>query len=99
MDIITMTLGAGLFIQSILLAKDAYDVDRASNPGLVVEELANTPSSRGRNVCRSCDSLRSIYPDARVEIEPEENRTAGKTNLSIAGVSCSTSPRTRKRHH
>ena len=48
MDIITMTLGAGLFIQSILLAKDAYDVDRASNPGLVVEELANTSSSRGR---------------------------------------------------
>ena len=48
MDIITMTLGAGLFIQSILLAKDAYDVDRASNSGLVVEELANTSSSRGR---------------------------------------------------
>ena len=96
MDAITMTLGAGLFIQSILLAKDAYDVDRASNSGLVVEELANASSSRGRNVCRSCDSLRSIYPDARFEIEPEENRTAGKTNLSIAGVSCSTSPRARK---
>lgn len=88
MEIITICLGLGLVVESALLAKDAYDVDRDSVFGLVVEELAKLP----RSVCDSSGthrgSLCSIHVDACCEIKSKENCKARTADASDPEVSC-----------